>query len=61
MLIILTVYFSKQSFIDVNLFHPFVPFDFKGIKNFFKSRANRIERDTSLGVIDKTTKGDSNV
>lgn len=60
MLIILTVYFSKQSFIDVNLFHPFVPFDFKGIKNFFKSRANRIERDTSLGVIDKTTKGDSN-
>ena len=60
MLIILTIYFSKQSFIDVNLFHPFVPFDFTGIKNFFKSRANRIERDTSLEVIDKTTKGEEN-
>lgn len=58
MLIILSTYFSKQSFLGMHLFHPFVPLDFSGIKNFFKVRANRGVRDVALGVIDKTSKGE---
>lgn len=54
MLIILAIYFSKQSFLGVHLFHPFIPFDISNIKKFFKTRANRITRDTGLDVMDKT-------
>lgn len=59
MLIVLTTYFSKQSFLGVHLFHPFVPFDVNGFKNFFRARADkrRNTRDLALGVKDKTSKG----
>ena len=62
MLIFLSVYFSKQSFLGVHLFHPLIPFDFVGCKNFFRARANkkRNSRDLALGVIDKTSKGENN-
>ena len=58
MLIILSTYFSKQSFLGEHLLHPFIPFDFLGFKNFFRARANRKERDLSLGLIDKDRKGE---
>ena len=58
MLIILTTYFSNQSFLGINLFHPFIPFDMTGIKNFFKARANREKRDHVLDVVDESSKGD---
>ena len=39
--VISTVYFSKQSFLGEHFFYPFIPFDFDGIKDYFKARSNQ--------------------
>ena len=59
-LIILVVYFSKQSFLGHHFLHPFIPFDINGFKNFFRARASkgRTKRNTSLSLIDETMKGE---
>ena len=62
MLILFSVYFSKQSFLGEHLFHPFVPFEWEGFKNLFRARANknRVKRNTSLDLVDDTMKGKNN-
>ena len=59
-LVILVIYFSKQSFLSHHFLHPFIPFDFTGFKDFFKSRADksRTKRNTSLNLIDDKFKGE---
>ena len=59
-LIIFSIHFAKQSFLGEHFFHPFIPFDFVGFKDFFKARANkkRIKRNASLGLTDDTLKGE---
>ena len=59
-LILLIVYFAKQSFLGHNFLHPFIPFDFTGFKNFFKARADlsRTKRNKSLGLYDDVFKGE---
>ena len=61
-LIIFAIHFSKQSFLGEHFFHPFIPFDFTGFKDFFKARADkkRKKRNTSLGLNDDTIKGENN-
>lgn len=39
--VISTVHFSKQSFLGEHFFYPFIPFDFDGIKDYFKARSNQ--------------------
>ena len=59
-LIVFSIHFAKQSFLGEHFLHPFIPFDFTGFKDFFKARANktRLKRNTSLGLIDETMKGE---
>jgi hypothetical protein len=59
-LIIFSIHFAKQSFLGEHFFHPFIPFDYSGFKDFFKARANkkRKKRNTSLGLTDETMKGE---
>ena len=59
-LIIFSVHFAKQSFLDEHFLHPFIPFDFTGFKDFFKARAvkSRTKRNTSLDLTDDTFKGE---
>ena len=59
-LIVFSIHFAKQSFLGEHFFHPFIPFDFIGFKDFFKARANktRVKRNISLGLTDETMKGE---
>lgn len=61
LLIIFSVYFSSQSFLGEHLLHPFIPFDWTGFKNFFRSRADRKrnKRNVTLDLTDEKMKGDS--
>lgn len=61
-MVVFSVYFAKQSFLDEHFLHPFIPFDYTGFKDFFKARAlkSRTKRNTSLNLKDDTTKGDKN-
>ena len=59
-LIVFSIHFAKQSFLGEHFFHPFIPFDYTGFKDFFKARANkkRIKRNTTLDLTDDTMKGE---
>ena len=61
-LVVFAIHFAKQSFLDEHFFHPFIPFDFTGFKDFFKARADkkRTKRNTSLGLTDEVMKGEDN-
>ena len=61
-LVVFAIHFAKQSFLDEHFFHPFIPFDFTGFKDFFKARADkkRTKRNTSLGLTDEVMKGEEN-
>ena len=61
-LVIFSIHFSKQSFLDEHFLHPFIPFDLRGFKDFFKARADkkRTKRNTSLGLTDEVMKGEKN-
>ena len=61
-MVIFSVHFAKQSFLDEHFLHPFIPFDFVGFKDFFKARAlkSRTKRNTSLDLKDDTMKGEGN-
>ena len=60
--IVLSVFFSKQSFLGEHLLHPFIPFNYEGFLDFFRARANkkRRKRNTSLNLTDDTIKSDNN-
>ena len=60
--ILLSVYFSKQSFLSEHLLHPFIPLNLEGFLDFFRARANkkRSKRNTSLNLTDETMKSDNN-
>ena len=57
-MVISTVYFSKQSFLGEYFFSPFIPFDKEGIIDFFRARSNkkRIKRLSSIATKDQTMK-----
>ena len=56
----LSVYFSKQSLFSHNVLYPFIPFDWKGVKNFFipRSSKSKVYRNTKIGLTDMTMKED---
>lgn len=49
-MIIISIYFMKQSFLGEHFFYPFIPFDYEGFKQFFTARNKRKKRNLSLDV-----------
>ena len=56
--VILSVNFTKKSFLGESFFYPFIPFDVAGIKDFFRARSSlkRVKRVSSVATKDKTMK-----
>lgn len=61
-LVLFVVYFSKQSFLGEHFFYPFIPFNWQGIKDYFRARTSksRYLRNNAVATIDKTMKEHNN-